>query len=132
LAAIIKEIKVLQQVLRELEATQGLLNLSDLAQRLGVEQSALEGMIELLVRKGRLKDDQQEAEKLSGMCSSVTCAGSCPGPKDCRFVIKIPRTYSLVSRNNEGTEREEKDRVQASRSFTVISEEQGCPNCKKL
>jgi len=70
--------------------------LNDLGRKLGVEQSALEGMIDYWVRKGRLQDDEAVNAAIcnSGACSSGV---SCPGPQGCPFVVKMPRTFSLVS-----------------------------------
>ncbi len=87
---------MLQQILRELEATQGPISLSDLACKLGVEQSALKGMIEFWVRKGRLKDDVQEAKAIYSLCSGASCGGSCPASQECRIVTEGPETFSLV------------------------------------
>ncbi|OQY27656.1 MAG: hypothetical protein B6243_12755 [Anaerolineaceae bacterium 4572_5.2] len=49
---------MLHQVLNEFKSAQGALNLSDLARKLKVEQSALDGMIQFWVRKGRIEDSQ--------------------------------------------------------------------------
>ncbi len=86
---------MLHRILQEIEAVQGTINLSELAQRLDIEQSALEGMIAFWVRKGRLKLHEPTADK----CGEVSCGGGCPDPEEvggCPFVIKLPRTYSLT------------------------------------
>jgi len=85
---------MLQQVLQEIKQAQGPVNLNDLARKLGVERSALEGMIQFWVRKGRLTDDILEAETPHDVCESM-CSNSCPGPSKCAFVMSMPRTYSL-------------------------------------
>jgi hypothetical protein len=87
---------VLQQVLREIETAQGLINLTDLARKLGIERSALESMLEFWVRKGRLKNDEREAEASCTMYNDAACGGNCPGPQGCPFIMKMPRTYSLT------------------------------------
>ncbi len=92
---------MLQQILQELEATQGPVSLSDLARKLDVERSALEGMIEFWVRKGRLKDDTQEANAIYSLCNSAACGGSCPASQECHPVTKMPRTFSLVVQNKD-------------------------------
>jgi hypothetical protein len=46
---------VLKQVLEEFEKSDGVLSLDEMAGRLSVERSVLEGMIEFWVRKGRLR-----------------------------------------------------------------------------
>lgn len=87
---------MLQQVLTEIRASQGTIRLDELSRKLGVERGALEGMISFLVRKGHLRDEEEHDEALlcevGSICSS---GGSCPGPQECPFVMKMPRTYSL-------------------------------------
>jgi UDP-N-acetylglucosamine pyrophosphorylase len=70
---------MLEQVLQELELAKSAVNLNDLGRKLGVERSALEGMIAYLVRKGKLGS-----------------RASCPGPQGCPYVVKMPRTFSLT------------------------------------
>jgi hypothetical protein len=86
---------MLQQVLEELKAAKGPVSLDALAHKLGVERSALEGMIQFWIRKGRIKDDILESESPHDVCDSVCSTSSCSGPKDCAFVMSMPRTYSL-------------------------------------
>lgn len=78
---------VLRRVLQELEMAQGPVDLSDLGRKLGVERSALEGMIAFWVRKGRLKDDYL-------MCLGGDCGESCSGAS-CPLLRKLPRSFSL-------------------------------------
>jgi hypothetical protein len=49
---------ILQQVLQELESTREPTTLGELARKLNVDPDALRGMVEFLVRKGRLSADQ--------------------------------------------------------------------------
>jgi DNA-binding MarR family transcriptional regulator len=46
---------MLSQIIKELESAGGAIDLDELSRRLGVERSALDGMIETLVGKGRLR-----------------------------------------------------------------------------
>ena len=46
----------LSRILREFEDARGQVTLGEIARKLGIERSALEGMIQLLVRKGRLRE----------------------------------------------------------------------------
>jgi hypothetical protein len=85
---------MLIQVLREIKTSQSTLNLDDLGRKLGVERSALQGMIDYWVRKGRLQDDQEMAIT-PDICTSVGCAGSCTGSRNCSFKVKMPKTYSI-------------------------------------
>lgn len=87
---------MLHRVLQEIEAAQGLINLNDLSRKLGVEPGALEGMIGYWVRKGRLRDAGRPTEIPLNHCATPACGRSCPGPQGCPFVIKMPKTYTLL------------------------------------
>lgn len=87
---------MLHRVLQEIETAQGSINLGELSRKLGVEQSALEGMIQVWVRKGRLKDDSQSAGIPRSSCGSHGCGHACPGPQACPLIMKLPRTYTLL------------------------------------
>jgi hypothetical protein len=91
---------MLISLLREIELAQGTVRLDDLSHKLGVERSALEGMIAFWVRKGRLRGDQEIALP-PDTCSSVVCAGSCPGLQHCPFKVRTPKTYSIPIRDVE-------------------------------
>ena len=67
--------------------------MAELSQRLGIERSALEAMIEYWVRKGRLFEDEGTA------CSPAGghCGGSCTGAAECAFVAKMPRSWMVDS-----------------------------------
>ena len=83
----------MNKVLREIENAKGALDLGELNRRLGIDRSALEGMIQFWVRKGRLVDEQG-----AGMAAAHTagsCGAACSGYDSCAFVAKMPRTYSL-------------------------------------
>jgi hypothetical protein len=88
---------MLRQVLEELKTARGPVNMNDLARQLGVDRDVLESMIEFWVRKGRLQDDDQALAAILETCTGGDCAGSCPGPQACPFVMKMPRTFSLPS-----------------------------------
>ena len=65
--------------------------MAELSRRLGIERSALEGMIAYWVQKGRLIDDDGTAcSPASGHCST-----SCTGAADCAFVAKMPKSYTV-------------------------------------
>lgn len=88
---------MLHQVLHALESAQGPVNLDDLSRQLGVERSALEGMIDFWVRKGRLRDSASAA------CGGGAGAGcSCSShPQGCAFDRAAPRTITLVPTRRE-------------------------------
>lgn len=90
---------MLWNVLREVEAAQGPLDLNELSRRLDIDRSALEGMIRFWVRKGRLVDD-------SGVgCATAACAnhgcGGCAGGQGCPFVMTMLRTLTLTQPDQE-------------------------------
>jgi hypothetical protein len=95
---------MLRRVLREIEALRGPINLYDLARRLEIEPGALEGMIDFWIWKGRLKDNRSGVTAAEVACSGAVCSRSCPGPQDCPFVVRMPRTLSVVlSPQDKGT-----------------------------
>jgi hypothetical protein len=86
---------MLNQVLQEIESTQGTLTLNDLSRKLGIERGVLDGMIQFWVRKGRLLDEDAVDSAASLECSGGSCGASCVGLAECAFVAKMPKTYSL-------------------------------------
>ncbi len=85
---------MLSRALAEIERAGGALQVNELSRRLGVEPSAMECMLQHLLRRGKLKAyEPQEAWGSSG-CSG--CSRSCPGAGGCPSGMKMPRTYSLV------------------------------------
>jgi len=86
---------MLNQVLQEIRSTQSALNLGDLSHKLGVERSALDGMIQFWVRKGRLIDDDAAETQAGVVCSIGSCGASCMGAFNCAFIAKMTRTYSI-------------------------------------
>ncbi|MCD4672672.1 MAG: FeoC-like transcriptional regulator [Anaerolineaceae bacterium] len=85
---------MLKQLLTELGNAESAVNLSELSLKLGVERSALDGMIAYLVQTGKLQDDEKAQENELAMCGQGGCA-SCPGVQNCPFVLKMPRTFSI-------------------------------------
>jgi hypothetical protein len=87
-------VMMLRQVLQELESTTGPVDLNALSRKLGVERSALDGMVAFWVRKGRLQDDYATA--LADRCAGGDCAASCREADSCPLLTKLPRSFSLV------------------------------------
>lgn len=81
---------MLSKILKAFRETEEPLDLSELSRRLGTERSALEGMLETLVRQGKLR----EIEPGSAECSH--CAGrlSCAHLKSAKLMGKV---YELKS-----------------------------------
>ena len=78
---------MLTEILEEFKEADGPLDMKDLGQRLGVERSALEGMVETLVRQGKLREVGPE-----------DCA-HCEKSADCAHLLKggaMGKGYELV------------------------------------
>jgi hypothetical protein len=84
---------MLKRVLQEVEATNGPIHTAELSRRLGIERSALEGMIAYWVRKGRLMD----GEETDQVCSPTAghCGATCSGTANCAFIARMPRSYTV-------------------------------------
>jgi len=82
---------MLRQVLHEIESANAPITLQTLGRRLAIEPSALQGMIDFWVRKGRLRDD----DAVDNCATSGGCGTSCGGATGCAFVVETPRSYSL-------------------------------------
>ena len=80
----------LSRVLREFRNSKGAINLNKLCQVLNVERSALDGMINMLVRQGKLK--QVSTKKLT--CSNCARCSGCSKSKD---GIMQGKTWELVT-----------------------------------
>lgn len=89
---------MINQVLHEIENTQGALNMNELSRKLGVDRTALDGMIQFLVHKGYLVDDDAAQLAAGDSCATGSCGGSCPGPSHCTFIAKMPKSYSVSTR----------------------------------
>lgn len=89
---------MLHAILHELQTTKEPITLRTLSQKLHVQQSALAGMIQFWVQKGRLELDDGfgGAAKIS-ICGGKRCARSCPGPSQCPLVSDPLTTYTLHS-----------------------------------
>jgi hypothetical protein len=85
---------MLGRVLRELQDGRGTLRLEDLARRMEMEPSALKGLVDFWVRKGRLTLAADEAAQ-SAACTGA-CGSACPGEAQCVFVARMPAIYSVT------------------------------------
>ncbi|NOX60852.1 MAG: hypothetical protein GXP42_02725 [Chloroflexi bacterium] len=88
---------MLHQVLAEIEAASGPIDLNALGRKLGVQPSALEGMIRFWVRKGRLKVHRVE-DGAEGLVCAVQplCTRGCPGPEQCPLLAATSNTYPVT------------------------------------
>jgi DNA-binding HxlR family transcriptional regulator len=78
---------MLSRIIEELEKAGGPLNLDELSRRLGVQRSALDGMIETLVRKGRLRE--VEVGEIPPMCAGCAERSGCT-------VAGVGKVYEVV------------------------------------
>ncbi|MCK4598939.1 hypothetical protein KAU37_03835 [Candidatus Bipolaricaulota bacterium] len=67
---------MLSRIREAFEKAVGPLDLNELSHRLGVEQSALDGMLEFLVRKGKLREIGLATEACTHCGSRLSCAQS--------------------------------------------------------
>ena len=81
---------MISQILHEIKNSKGGIRLYALKEKLDVEYSALEGMIQYLVNTGHLIDDARAED-----CDSIgSCGAACKGKTACSFTVKLPKTYS--------------------------------------
>ena len=88
---------MLDRLLASIREANGPISFDELSSRLQMERSALEPMLDLLVRKGLLADwNNSEAEVA---CGAGACGTSCSGMQGCPFVAGgMPRTLEIRSR----------------------------------
>ena len=84
---------MLNQVLNEIKNSKYGLNLNELSHKLDIDRSALDGMIQFWVQKGRLIDD--DATEAKTCPTSASCSTSCSGASACPFMMEMPKTYSI-------------------------------------
>lgn len=65
---------MLSRILEQLKEAKGPLDLNEMSRRLGVERSALDGMLQLLVRKDRLREVGPTTEACSHCAGCFSCA----------------------------------------------------------
>jgi len=84
---------MLREVLHAIESADGPVHVAALSQQLGIERTALEGMIEYWVRRGRLQE-RAPAELLCAP-SAGHCGSTCAGAAGCPFVARMPKSYII-------------------------------------
>ncbi|MEE4195940.1 MAG: FeoC-like transcriptional regulator [Anaerolineae bacterium] len=82
---------MLQQILKILRNSDGVISVRDLAQALGAEPSAVEGMLQQLVYMGKLTVASGHAAGEN----CTTCNG-CTGADDCPLLFYVPKRYQVV------------------------------------
>jgi hypothetical protein len=87
---------ILDRLLDELHTVNGPIRSSTLASRIGVSDSALAGMLGVLVAKGKLKGSEEVSGDDIVACSGTACGTSCVGLEKCPFIADVPEVFSLV------------------------------------
>ena len=87
---------VLDTLLTELRTVRGPIRSADLAERVGVSESALSGMIDVLVAKGRLSPGDAPGAGEAVACSGGACGSACVGLDRCAFIANVPASYTLI------------------------------------
>ncbi len=80
---------MLSRILEELREAKGPLDLNEMSRRLGVERRALDGMLQFLVRKGRLREVGPIAEACSHCTGRFSCA-------QLKVGVLLGKAYELV------------------------------------
>ena len=69
---------MLSEIMREIDNSRGSLTVRELSRRLDVEESAIEGMLEFLQRKGRINLQRAGDEgQCAGDCAGCSFLGGC-------------------------------------------------------
>lgn len=85
---------MLERLLARIRETNGPISFDDLSKRLQVERSALQPMLDLLVRKGLLAEWTGAGTNLA--CGGGACGTSCTGIQGCPFMVGgMPRTLEI-------------------------------------
>lgn len=69
---------MLNEIIREIENSRGPLTVKELSRKLDIEESAIEGMLQFLQRKGRINVQRAcEGESCVGTCAGCSFLGGC-------------------------------------------------------
>ena len=66
---------------------------ADLCQRMDISPDTLQSMIDILIRKGKLKPEETPSCGGNSTCTQR----SCPGPEDCELVLIKPITEIRIN-----------------------------------
>ncbi|NOZ50727.1 MAG: hypothetical protein GXP37_11870 [Chloroflexi bacterium] len=84
---------MLQAILTEIQNAQEPLDLQRLSEHLDIDVQALQGMIQFLVRKGRLQPVAPHTSADTPCSCGSWVQSACPGPEQCPFVYKLPPAF---------------------------------------
>jgi hypothetical protein len=83
---------MLSEILKEFRESGGIVSLNELSRHLGLERSALDGMLETLVRQGKLRE-----VCAMGSTGSCHCGGGCQGCGQPHGDSLVGKSYELVA-----------------------------------
>ena len=92
---------VLDRLTKEIRSAQGPIRLEVLARRIGVQASALPGMLGTLERKGVLTMPAESGSE-DGFACSVSCGRSCEGLDACPFIADVRAPQPIVILGGHG------------------------------
>jgi hypothetical protein len=87
---------LLDRLIDELGRARGPLTTRALARRVGIDESALAGMLGVLAAKGILSVPSELAGSGPAACTGAACGKTCVGLDRCPFVAKTPDTHAFV------------------------------------
>lgn len=88
---------VLDRLVFELEATKGPILLTELGRRLGVQPSALRGMIDVLASKDAITVPAAASGAGAFACGAA-CGARCVGVEACTFVADVGIAFPMVAK----------------------------------
>ena len=91
---------VLDRLTEEIRSAQGPIRLEALARRIGVQASALPGMLGTLERKGVLTMPGTGSD--DGFACSAACGSSCAGLDACPFIADVRAPQPIVILGGHG------------------------------
>jgi hypothetical protein len=65
---------MLSEIIKAFREAEGPLDLDELSRRMGTERSALQGMLETLVRQGKLKEIEPGSSECAHCAGRLSCA----------------------------------------------------------
>lgn len=86
---------MLSLVLREMQRSKEPISITALSEKMNIDRSALEGMLDYLSHKGRVIKECSQDEELAKITMCMSCGKNCPGSVQCPFAIKMPKKYSV-------------------------------------
>ena len=97
---------MLDRVVEELRSAGGPIRLRDLAVRVGLDRSALDGMLGVLVEKGRLTSSETQPITEEFACTGAACGTTCVGLSECPWIVDVPVVLAVQSRESRVQSRE--------------------------